>query len=101
MGIDLDICTELVSYTALFFWTGDITFFFQAMHPRCSLCNIKMPTTLDIVHHTIEMHPDNQISILWPSYDLEKERVKYKTKHYGVWACDIDQMEDIFIDDQE
>ena len=68
------------------------------MYSRCALCHVKFPTPLEIVKHIMETHPDMLISILWPSYDVEKGRVKYKMKHYGIPVCDIEDIYSIIID---
>ena len=53
------------------------------MKARCCACHKEIGTPIQVIHHTIEVHPKAELCLLSPSLDPYTGRVKYSTKHFG------------------
>ena len=56
---------------------------FQIDKCRCSYCHRKIGTATLCIQHTIEVHPEEYVAILWPMED-RNGRVRYKNRRFDI-----------------
>ena len=56
---------------------------------RCDYCKAKIGNEQQTVHHCLQNHPDQKVSILSPYADEHAGRTKYRAVHFNISGADV------------